>query len=83
VSGAARVRPNPPPLYLGCEVWRRGKFVGNVVCSAPSIWWKGEEFLPFRRIEGYEIRVIVTGGHPLRKLCTRLRKVSQCHHPSK
>ena len=72
--GVERVRPNPPPLYLGCEVWKNGKFVGSVVCSAPSIWRDGTDFLPFRQIEGYEIVVVATGSYPVRKFCSRVRR---------
>ena len=67
MSGAAHVRPNPPPLYLGCEVRKDGKFVGNVICSADI------EQLPFRKEDGYSVAVICTGGAPAIKLIVRVR----------
>jgi len=67
VSGAERVRPNPPPTLLGCEVRKNGKRVGNVICSADL------KQLPFRNVEGYEVEVIATGNPPVRHMSLRLR----------
>lgn len=62
------MRPNPPPIYLGCEVQKNGKFVGNVICSSDPM------FLPFKQLEGYTVPVIATGGAGnLRNLHLRLR----------
>lgn len=70
MSGAERVRPNPPPKFLACEVFKKGVSVGIVVCSSDLTQ------LPFRKKESYRVEVLATGNYPVRKLASRAKHVS-------